>query len=281
MTRRLTQQEFISKAREVHGDRYDYSNSVYVSTRAKLEISCSVHGKFIQAGYSHLRGSGCGRCSTNINAATIKNSSKQKFLEKAIDVHGNFYNYAQTNYIDCYTKVKIVCPIHGQFEQLPHAHLRGSGCFKCGFTKISESKTSNPTGWDITNWQKSAKRSKNFDSFKVYIFKLFNEHESFYKIGRTYRKSTYRIQEIPYQVTVIHEIQNEDLKIIFDLENDLKQKYKSYKYLPKVEFAGMYECFSIDLPVHQIIEQYPQTLEVESDFPNPELHLQVRECLGA
>lgn len=54
------------------------------------------------------------------------------FLEKARDIHGNFYDYTQCAYVSSKIKIKIICPIHGTFEQTPSDHLSGKGCPKCG-----------------------------------------------------------------------------------------------------------------------------------------------------
>jgi very-short-patch-repair endonuclease len=53
------------------------------------------------------------------------------FIAKAISKHGNTYDYSQTQYITQQDKIKIICPIHGVFEQHPHNHLKGHGCAMC------------------------------------------------------------------------------------------------------------------------------------------------------
>ena len=57
------------------------------------------------------------------------------FINKAIQVHGNKYDYSKVNYIDCNTKVCIICPEHGEFWQSPRCHLRGRGCSLCSKNK--------------------------------------------------------------------------------------------------------------------------------------------------
>jgi hypothetical protein len=39
---------------------------------------------------------------------------KQKFIQKSMTRHDNTYNYSKVNYIDCQSKVIIICPIHGE-----------------------------------------------------------------------------------------------------------------------------------------------------------------------
>lgn len=59
------------------------------------------------------------------------------FISRAISKHGEKYIYDDTMYLDYYTKVDILCPIHGKWQQLPNNHLKGSGCPKCGYEKLS------------------------------------------------------------------------------------------------------------------------------------------------
>lgn len=72
--RKLSQKDFITRVRMVHGDKYDYSKTVYKDMRSKIEIVCPVHGLFYQQAQSHLLGHGCPLCK----------SDKQKVRMKAI-----------------------------------------------------------------------------------------------------------------------------------------------------------------------------------------------------
>lgn len=56
---------FIRKARQVHGEKYDYSKVVYVNNHTKVAIVCPVHGEFLQAPHSHISGRGCPKCGKN------------------------------------------------------------------------------------------------------------------------------------------------------------------------------------------------------------------------
>lgn len=49
-------------ARKVHGDKYDYSKSIYKSRSSKINIICKEHGLFSQVTGTHLSGSGCNVC---------------------------------------------------------------------------------------------------------------------------------------------------------------------------------------------------------------------------
>ncbi len=63
--RKLTQEEFITKARLLHGEKYDYSNVLYKGCRQKVTINCKEHGDFTQIPNSHLNGAGCPCCNSS------------------------------------------------------------------------------------------------------------------------------------------------------------------------------------------------------------------------
>lgn len=65
------------------------------------------------------------------------------FIQRANKKHNNFYNYYLTKYQYATTKVKIICPKHGEFEQQPNNHLHGQGCIKCMGDRVSKSRKSN------------------------------------------------------------------------------------------------------------------------------------------
>ena len=129
MPRKLTQEEFIKRAREVHGDKYDYSKVEYVNANSKVCIICSEHGEFWQKPASHLLGCGCIEC------AGKKKYTKKIFIEKAKKVHGDKYDYSKVEYANNKTKVCIICPEHGEFWQKPESHIvQKRGCPYCGGT---------------------------------------------------------------------------------------------------------------------------------------------------
>ena len=125
---RMNLETFIQRSKEVHGNKYDYSKVEYINTDTKVCIVCPKHGEFWQTPHHHLRGRGCYICGIN------KKSNKE-FIQQAIEIHGDKYDYTQTNYVNKHHKVKIICPVHGDFWQLPNNHLNGRGCPQCGNKK--------------------------------------------------------------------------------------------------------------------------------------------------
>jgi hypothetical protein len=133
MSRRLTIEEFIQKAKVVHGDKYDYSKVDYINNRIKIKIICLEHGEFKQIPINHLKGKGCLKCGYK-NQWKIRKITTYNFIDKAKLIHENKYDYSDVNYIKSNIKVKIKCKEHGIFEQTPNNHLRGKGCPKCYFS---------------------------------------------------------------------------------------------------------------------------------------------------
>ena len=122
---KYTTEEFIQRAREVHGDKYDYSKAVYERKNKKVCIICPEHGEFWQAPEKHLSGQDCPKCQKNYRL------TKEDFIRKARLAHGNKYDYSKVDFKNVETKVCIICPEHGEFWQTPHAHMTGQGCQKC------------------------------------------------------------------------------------------------------------------------------------------------------
>lgn len=135
--RRLTTEEFIQKARKVHGDKYDYSLSTYTTAKQKVQIICPKHGIFEQSPDGHLRGQGCPQCKAEKTSIRCKKDI-EVFIEEAQKVHNNKYNYSKFNYVSAHVKGIIICPEHGEFEQSPANHLAGKGCPDCAKSKMSK-----------------------------------------------------------------------------------------------------------------------------------------------
>ncbi len=121
-----TTDEFIEKARLVHGDKYDYSKVDYKYSDENVIITCKIHGDFLQRPQSHIKlKQGCPKCGGSCKSNTIE------FIEKSTKIHGDIYDYSKVNYIDAHSKIIISCKIHGDFEQKANSHLNGHGCYMC------------------------------------------------------------------------------------------------------------------------------------------------------
>lgn len=132
---RLTIKGFITKARKVHGVKYDYSNAIYTGSENKIEILCPDHGAFSQKAIAHLSGYGCKTCGKQ-RLHDANRITEKLFISRCKEVHGNTYNYSMVKYKGCNDKVKIICPIHGYFHQTATLHTNGHGCKKCHLDNI-------------------------------------------------------------------------------------------------------------------------------------------------
>ena len=152
MTRRLTTEEFIEKAKATHKNKYDYSKVNYINTKTKVCIICPEHGEFWQTPSHHIVGCGCPKCGGTMKLTT------EEFIDRAKKVHNGKYDYSRTTYITAREKVCIICPEHGEFWQVPDAHLNGSSCPKCSgvtsMTKdefIAQARTIHGDKYDYSN----------------------------------------------------------------------------------------------------------------------------------
>ena len=207
MGKKLTTEDFIKKAKLIHGNKYDYSKVEYINSQTKVCIICPEHGEFWMKPNDHLcRKYGCHKCGwikegINLRKKTqdfideaikkygnkfdyskveyIKNNEKvciishendaygveigefwqtpsnhltfgyceknivldtERFIQRAKKIHEELYDYSKTEFKSSKEKVIITCPIHGDFLQLPHTHLNGSGCPKCKNISVLEKR---------------------------------------------------------------------------------------------------------------------------------------------
>lgn len=126
MAKKLTQQEFIEKCIAVHGDKYDYSNTIYAGNDKQIVYICKTHKEVTQRANDHLsKKAGCPACKG------VKQLTKEQFVERANSANGWKYTYDKAIYKNSNTKCEITCPTHGSFWMTPHDHLEGHGCAKC------------------------------------------------------------------------------------------------------------------------------------------------------
>lgn len=119
--------EFVEKAKKIHNNDFNYSLSVYLNARTKMEIKCNrCNNIFKIKPANHLSGYGCNICSKN------KKYTTDEFIKRSIKIHDNKYDYSEVNYINNNTKIKIKCKkCNMWFFQTPTGHFRRNGCPKC------------------------------------------------------------------------------------------------------------------------------------------------------
>lgn len=226
-----TTESFIIKAHNIHEDKYDYSKVEYQLATKKIIITCPKHGLFEQTPHKHLCGDGCPKCGHE-NIANLKKLPQNQFIKRAVDEHGDVYDYSEVFYKNMHTKVKIICPYHGDFLQIPQNHLRGSGCSKCGRIK------GQIRGRDI-----------DMEAYVYFIKVNYIHNRHALKFGFTTKPLNRRFKNEIANGYIIKEIDlyKTTLGEALLLEGKLldKVKYNRCKWIAS-DFDGFTECFEME-----------------------------------
>lgn len=136
---------FKQKADKLYDNLYDYDETTYINCKTKVKVICPIHGEFWVTPDKHLNcKQGCPYCKNEAieNKRKIneelkkqkkinkKNTFIEEFYKKVKGIYNNKYNY-HDDYVNADTKIRITCPIHGDFWQTPNNHLKGYGCPHC------------------------------------------------------------------------------------------------------------------------------------------------------
>ena len=216
--------EWITLAKKVHGDRYDYSKAVYTNNITKVEILCPQHGPFLQTPISHTLGHGCARC------LNIHQYNTNEWIILAKKVHGNRYDYSNSEYINSNTKLEIICPEHGSFWQRPRSHIHDfQGCPSCA--------------------------GQNQDI--LYLFKC--PETGWYKIGITTRDIKKRIGQISDNIEEVFHVVCSNPREHETYLHKLYDKDREYNLLVK---SGNTEFFSLNEEQVAKIRQYMASIAI-------------------
>ncbi|RFO97851.1 hypothetical protein DIC66_03740 [Rhodoferax lacus] len=241
---------FIERGAIVHAGKYDYSLVDYLTSKDKVAIICPIHGEFMQDANGHLSGSGCPKCG-NETIASKQRQSVDAFIAKSKAVHGDKYDYSKVTYKTARLPVTIICPVHGEYEQVPGRHVK-SGCRKCADDDL-------PGAYSF----KVLSRDRALAERPAVLYYLHFESESgesFYKIGITLKSIKQRFAgygAAGYKFKVLGE---KKLTLIeaFKAEQTLVGAHvKAHHYSPlrgnrerTTKFGGRKECFSVALPAN-------------------------------
>lgn len=251
-TKKLTTAEFVAKSTAKHGDKYDYSLTIYANNTSYLKIICPEHGVFEQTPKQHLRGLGCTKCAV-ISRANKRRKNIDHVIFDFKKVHGERYFYHKVDYINAMQKVCIVCPDHGDFWQTPADHQSGHGCPKC----------------------KSDNTSKIFRKGKSHFLKKFKEaHGDKYDYslagcdltGKDFIKILCKDHGVFEQQVMSHAlgfgcqkcggVHRHDTKSFIKISNKVHKGRYDYS---KVVYVNNRTKVLIGCPVHGIFEQAPHS----------------------
>lgn len=130
---RITTEEWVSRCKEIHGDTFDYSVSKYINNKTSVKIGCKVHGVIEVNPVRHMNGSGCKRCQSKAHSI-FKPVNKGEYIKRLAKKHNGKYDYSLVHdFENVHEKAVLICPHHGKFKQVLHAHSKGSGCVKCSY----------------------------------------------------------------------------------------------------------------------------------------------------
>lgn len=109
--KKYTQETFIEKCKLIHGNKYDYSKTVFSGIKNKITVICPKHGEFTLTADKHINSKrGCPFCSRNLH-------TQETFIEACQLVHGNKYDYSKTIFRGIRNPITVICPKHGEFIQ--------------------------------------------------------------------------------------------------------------------------------------------------------------------
>lgn len=241
--RRSNTEKFVARAKEIHGDTYDYSETEYTGAFSPVTIICRKHGPFTISAHNHLNGQGCPLCG-NEKKGAYRKVSLEDFIRRANKKHHNKYDYSLVDLKNTWSKVDIICPIHGKFSQKANDHLRGIGCPECGKRfGISEKEVLNALENKYGNvaYQKPFPFLKSKTSCQTVDFFLPDYNIGIeYQGDQHFRPKTRFGGEIGYE-----KIKDRDTRKFQKCEaNGIKMFYISFeKQLPTNYFAPIYTNF--------------------------------------
>jgi len=246
-SKKYTTEDFITEARQVHGDKYCYKEVDYKNCDHPVKILCEKHGYFMQSPYNHLRKAGCRDCWYE-KASEINRHSLEDFERKGNAAHNNKYDYSLVEYVNNRTQVEIVCPLHGSFLQTPHDHLAGNGCVDCAYMD---------RGWGADGFYGTDEPSN------LYLVTMSNREECFLKVGLA-KDIKDRFQhfdrETNYQTLLKYRIENVPANVLFKLEQDIIHRRGFLRYRPKIDFRGKTECLDYS-EINNILDELKKRSE--------------------
>jgi len=194
---------FINKAKNIHGDKYDYSKTEYINSTTKIIIICNIHGEFLAYPNTHLQGVCCAKCSFD-----RKKITQNEYIDKCKLYHGDKYDYSKTEYNGWNKNVTLTCLEHGDFN-IRANYISVRGCQKCGFKKLSDShkKTTHKSKYYKGNINYKPKKVYTTSDFKIDSINKHNDRYDYSLVDFKNKKTKVQIicdvhgifEQIPYR----------------------------------------------------------------------------------
>ena len=143
----------------LHNNKYTYENVVFINMTEFVNITCKIHGNFLQSLASHLRGHGCKICGHTDTNKKRQTTTIEKYVDKANKYHNHFFDYSNTVFEgNNKTSIIVKCPTHGMFSTTRNNHIRSrfGGCTLC---KKVEQKHREAL-WKYSLWETSGLKDR-------------------------------------------------------------------------------------------------------------------------
>lgn len=190
--RRMSNAEFVRRAVEVHGDKYDYSAIEYTGSQKKVRIICRAHGEFTQVANSHLSGKGCSAC-RNEQTGGRSRETQVGFITKALAVHGDKYDLSKVDYLNSNSKITVICKEHGPFYPRAGNFINSrSGCPHCAQKQRGE-RSRKPLSHFVVRGAKAHSGSYGYSGItykngQAYLKVVCVEHGEFEQLANDHMK---------------------------------------------------------------------------------------------
>lgn len=250
---------FITKAKKIHNDKYDYSKVNYINAKTKIIIICKYHGEFEQTPSNHLSNFNCQKCANNLKLNTTM------FIEKAKQIHGDKYDYTKVNYINSNIQIIIICKDHGEFNQIPDFHInRKCGCPKC----------SNNVKSDLLEFIEKAKQIHG----NKYCYSHVNYINNYTNVIITCKNHGEFLQSPDLHINKKCGCPNCINKTEFKFFEKMRELYPTIKRQYKVEWCKNKLCLPFDFAIEElkiIIElDGEQHFKQISNWTSPEIQIE-------
>lgn len=221
------------------GWTYDFSASQVIDWETPFEIICHEHGVFLQTPRKLLVNKyGCPKCGEDrrIRHVAARRLTTEQFITKARHIHQDAYDYSAVEYVNSMTKVKIVCPLHGEFLQTPNNHVSGKQqCPKC-------SVGHGEGGYTFAYFE--ARPHMRDKTATLYALDVASHNDRFLKVGITVKPLSTRFNRSEYKHMNIYPLfsKNTTLYDAYTTEQALLTTLSSHRFYPNDQFSGYTEC---------------------------------------
>lgn len=173
--KKLTTEFIVNEFNTTHNYMYDYSLTNYINARTKIDIICKKHGIFTQNPFAHKSGQGCPNCAYE-RLPQNNPKPKEQLISEFNKIHNNRYKYDLTSYKNKNSRIKIICPTHGELEIDIYTHKNNTGCELCDrfelFLKKAKKAHGEKYNYSLTKYYNSSTKI-------TIICPIHNEFEQF------------------------------------------------------------------------------------------------------